>query len=184
MAVLSTEISTKWELIPECREVTLLWMVYFKVFGVRSSGFYIVNTSDVAPSLQFFYLVTTYLSAFPVLLSLRESNIYEECHGEHDAPKSKIWVSFSPPSDHDLRNLTYSSSSSQTHIQNQLAYDLWWLLLAVFLISIIEHTPLISPDTSSIFFSRSSLRTAQLVFPLAFRTMIIPSLVTGTSCRS
>lgn len=50
----------------------------FQAHGIRAAGFYIINMSDIAPALQFFYMVLMYISAFPLIMSLRESNVYEE----------------------------------------------------------------------------------------------------------
>lgn len=57
--------------------------------GLRASGFYITLISDVAPTLQFFYMVAMYISAFPIIMSIRTSNVYEERSiGQDDENKS------------------------------------------------------------------------------------------------
>lgn len=50
----------------------------YQSLGTRSSGLYIVSISSIAPALQVLYLVVMYLSIFPVLISMRSTNIYEE----------------------------------------------------------------------------------------------------------
>ena len=80
----------------------------FQAHGVRSSGFYIVNISSIAPALQFLYLMLMYTSAFPLIMSLRQTNVYEErtlgqtdstrhgnanaAHGTHSAQTSQVGV--------------------------------------------------------------------------------------------
>jgi len=63
--------------------------------------------SEIAPALQFLYVVMMYISAFPIIMSLRETNIYEErslgqsdtskygpgSHGDEHKPRSQIGVS-------------------------------------------------------------------------------------------
>lgn len=49
---------------------------------------YIITISEVAPALQFFYLVVMYISAYPIIMSLRATNIYEERSlGQTDSSK-------------------------------------------------------------------------------------------------
>lgn len=50
----------------------------FQALGVRSGGLYIIILSRIAPALQFLYLVLMYSSAFPLIMSLRRTNIYED----------------------------------------------------------------------------------------------------------
>ncbi|KAK3719147.1 hypothetical protein LTR37_004711 [Vermiconidia calcicola] len=106
----------------------------YQALGLRSCGFYVVHISDLAPALQFFYLLVMYISAFPVLMSLRHTNIYEERSlGQDDRSK------FGTDAEGRQRG---SQSQLGVHIRKQLAYDIWWLCLAVFLICIVEHKPL------------------------------------------
>lgn len=60
----------------------------FQALGVRSGGLYIIHLSTVAPALQFLYLALMYTSAFPLIMSLRRTNIYEDRSlGQDDATK-------------------------------------------------------------------------------------------------
>jgi len=103
-------------------------MGLFQALAVRVGGFYVILISNIAPSLQIMYVVAMYISAFPILLSLRQTNIYEE---------RSIGV------DHDPEAESGSKSYLGEQISKQLAYDLWWLALAVWLISIIERTQIV-----------------------------------------
>lgn len=63
----------------------------YSALGLRSSGFYIMEIADMSPALQFFFLVIMYISAFPLIVSLRQSNIYEERSlGQDDRSKYAI----------------------------------------------------------------------------------------------
>ncbi|KAF2764535.1 TrkH-domain-containing protein, partial [Teratosphaeria nubilosa] len=95
----------------------------YQSLGTRSVGYYIVNISSIAPAMQIIYCVVMYLSVFPILVSLRTTNVYEERSLGLDAEQ-------------------YEASTRGTHVRNQLAYDLWWIALAWILICIIEEPQL------------------------------------------
>ena len=50
----------------------------YQAQGLRASGFSIITLSDVAPALQVFFLAIMYISAYPFILSVRQTNVYEE----------------------------------------------------------------------------------------------------------
>ncbi|EME42197.1 hypothetical protein DOTSEDRAFT_175094 [Dothistroma septosporum NZE10] len=107
----------------------------FQSVELRAGGMYIITIGEVSPALQFFYMIIMYLSMYPLIVSLRESNVYEERSlGQDDTTK------FGRKSD----DKSAPKSQIGLHIRKQLAYDIWWLLLAIFLICIVEHNPLSS----------------------------------------
>ncbi|KIW98805.1 uncharacterized protein Z519_00468 [Cladophialophora bantiana CBS 173.52] len=116
----------------------------YQSVGLRSSGFYIILISDVAPALQFLYVIIMYISVFPILLSVRQTNIYEERSlGQDDSSKTQA----------TLQNVdkpqTVKSALGQ-HLRRQLVYDIWWILACVWLVSIIERDKLApSPPAST-----------------------------------
>ena len=92
----------------------------FQATGVRTSGAYIITVSALAPALLVVYLIFIYISSFPVIMTLRKTNTYEE------------------------RSIGLNPNHGQggglaMHIRNQLAYDMWFQLLAWFLICVIER---------------------------------------------
>jgi len=116
----------------------------FHAFSVRTGGFYIVNLSQIVPALQVLYVVMMYVSAYPVALSIRHTNVYEERSlgiFRYDNEDS-----FSPQCDSEVSNtfLAY-------HIRKQLSYDLWWLFFAVWVICIVERAQLQDPSKSTWF---------------------------------
>lgn len=50
----------------------------FQSLAVRAGGFYVVSLSSIRISLQVLYLVMMYISAYPVAITMRNSNVYEE----------------------------------------------------------------------------------------------------------
>lgn len=90
-------------------------MGLFQALGTRFGGLYVVDPSDVAPALQIMYLVAMYMSAFPVIVSLRQTNIYEERSLGIDGNEEK----------HGHEDETHNYLGM--HIKRQLAYDLWFV---------------------------------------------------------
>jgi len=63
----------------------------YQAHGLRAAGYYIISISNVAPALQVFYLVVMYISAYPFIMSVRQTNVYEERSlGIDDARKSQM----------------------------------------------------------------------------------------------
>lgn len=61
----------------------------YQAHGIRAAGFTIITISDVAPALQIFYMAIMYISAYPFIMSVRQTNIYEERSlGIDDSEKS------------------------------------------------------------------------------------------------
>lgn len=50
----------------------------FQAFAVRSGGFYVVPIPTLRLSLQFLYVIMMYISVYPVTMTIRNSNVYEE----------------------------------------------------------------------------------------------------------
>lgn len=92
----------------------------FQSTGVRTSGAYIITISSLAPALLVIYLVFIYISSFPVILTLRTTNTYEERSVGLDPNHGQ-------------------GGGLAMHLRNQLGYDIWFQLLAWFLICIIER---------------------------------------------
>ena len=50
----------------------------FQALAVRSGGFYVVNISQLRPGLLVMYVLMMYVSALPVTMTIRSTNVYEE----------------------------------------------------------------------------------------------------------
>jgi len=112
----------------------------FQSTGVRNSGAYIITMSSLAPALNVIYTIGMYISSYPVVMALRQTNTYEERSIGLD------------------KNET--SGGLATHLRRQLAYDIWFQLLGWFLICIIERGKLVGEapgfDIFSILFEVTS----------------------------
>ena len=141
----------------------------FQAHGVRASGFYIILLSDVAPALQFFYMVVMYISAFPIIMSIRQTNVYEERSlGQDDDSKNQSTLD-------DPNKQAKAESNLGQHIRRQLAYDIWWILICVWLVSIIERPQLApSPPAATTPSQPTSLPTPApgfTLFSIVFETV-------------
>ena len=50
----------------------------FQALTVRSGGFYVVSIAGLRIGLLILYVIMMYISAYPVLITMRNSNVYEE----------------------------------------------------------------------------------------------------------
>jgi Trk-type K+ transport system membrane component len=105
----------------------------FQSASSRHTGTATFNLANVNPAVQFSLLVMMYVSVFPIAISIRASNTYEEralgvysVAGEMDEKRGTAYVI--------------------THIRNQLTFDLWYIFLGIFCICIAESDRIMNPD--------------------------------------
>ncbi|KAF2841299.1 potassium transport protein TRK1/TRK2 [Patellaria atrata CBS 101060] len=105
---------------------------WFQASSTRTAGFAVVNLADLHPAIQVSYLVMMYISVFPIAISLRRTNVYEE-------KSLGIYAGDNEDSDEATNNATAKEQSYVgTHLRRQLSFDLWYVFLGFFLIAIIE----------------------------------------------
>ena len=101
----------------------------FQAASSRHTGTSTFSLGDVNPAVQLSLLVMMYIAIFPIAISVRASNIYEE---------STLGV-YSTGHDLDENNgMKYVIA----HTQNQLSFDLWYIFLGIFCICISESARL------------------------------------------
>ncbi|KFY91397.1 hypothetical protein V498_05481 [Pseudogymnoascus sp. VKM F-4517 (FW-2822)] len=97
----------------------------FQAASSRHTGAATLNLAKVNPAVQFSLVVMMYIAIFPIAISIRASNTYEEkalgIYGVEESP-----------------NETKGSSYIMAHIRNQLSFDLWYIFLGTFCICIAE----------------------------------------------
>lgn len=96
---------------------------FFQAVSTRTAGFSSVNLAELHAAIQVSYLVMMYISVFPIAISVRRTNVYEEKSlgifgGEEDGDGDQSYVS--------------------QHLRRQLSFDLWFIFLGLFIISIVE----------------------------------------------
>jgi potassium uptake Trk family protein len=96
---------------------------WFQATSTRTAGFSSVNLADLHPAVQVSYMVMMYISDFPIAISVRRTNVYEE-------KSLGIWGG----EEADEQDQSYVGQ----HLRRQLSFDLWYLFLGLFIICIVE----------------------------------------------
>jgi Trk-type K+ transport system membrane component len=111
---------------------TFIWLIngLFQIVSTRTAGFSVTPLADIHPAVQVSFLVMMYISAFPTAIAMRETNVYEErslgvYENENDSD-----------SESEARNGKHIGLA--VHIQRQLGFDLWYVILGLFLVAIAE----------------------------------------------
>lgn len=99
----------------------------FQAASTRTAGFGVVNIAALHPAIQVSYLIMMYISVFPIAISMRRTNVYEE-------KSLGIYVS---QDDDDAQN-GKEPSYVGAHVRRQLSFDLWYIFLGLFVIAIVE----------------------------------------------
>jgi Trk-type K+ transport system membrane component len=125
----------------------------FQAFAVRSGGFYVVSISGLRSGLLVLYVLMMYLSAFPVTITIRNTNVYEERSLGIFAEELPLYqdsdgLSTSKDKKEGLLNglkrtltMTHGGPSTQNpswnrqdfvrlQLRSQLGHDLWWIAIA------------------------------------------------------
>ncbi|CAG8082939.1 unnamed protein product [Penicillium salamii] len=97
----------------------------FQAASSRHTGTSTFNLADVSPAVQFSLVVMMYIAIFPIAISTRASNVYEE-------RTLGVYTTDGNMDEHNGRSYIIN------HIQNQLTFDLWYIFLGSFCICVAE----------------------------------------------
>ncbi|KAF4444971.1 hypothetical protein F53441_11025 [Fusarium austroafricanum] len=157
---------------------------WFQAVAVRAAGFSVVSISGLYPAVQLLYMIMMYVSVYPVSITMRHSNVYEErslgiYEDDPQTTEAENGTSILPtiseePEKPTLRRRVTAAAQKSTaaahksvkksmtfhgvgvrpppkgpddnsrisfigqQIRGQLAHDMWWLILPVIIIMIIE----------------------------------------------
>ncbi|CRK13414.1 hypothetical protein BN1723_017339, partial [Verticillium longisporum] len=100
----------------------------FQAACTRTAGFSSVNLSLLHPAVQVSYMMMMYISVFPIAISIRRTNVYEE----------KSLGVYNGTEDDETINDASAMSYVGTHLRRQLSFDLWYVFLGLFILSITE----------------------------------------------
>jgi len=116
----------------------------FQGVAARASGFAIVSISNLAPSVLFLYVVMMYIAVYPVAMSIRATNVYEERSlGVFET--NVVWNEDEPGLSEATTRGERIGKYLGWHLRRQLALDLWWLIIGVWLVCIVERTNMMDP---------------------------------------
>ncbi|EEU35272.1 uncharacterized protein NECHADRAFT_54501 [Fusarium vanettenii 77-13-4] len=105
----------------------------FQAASARHTGTATFNLANVDPAVQLSLLVMMYIAVFPIALSIRSSNTYEE-------KSLGLWKDEESPDEEN------SKTYLVTHMKNQLGFDLWYIFLGTFCIIIAESDRVANVD--------------------------------------
>lgn len=109
----------------------------YQAIVVRAAGFGIVPLARIAPAVKVIYVIMMYVSIYPIALSVRSTNVYEEqslgiYKDDYNLEDENAFSTTGP-------RVTVWSRYLAMHARRQLAFDMWWLCLALVLVCIIER---------------------------------------------
>ncbi|OWP01770.1 hypothetical protein B2J93_3432 [Marssonina coronariae] len=99
---------------------------WFQAVSTRTAGFAVVNLAALHPAIQVSYLIMMYISVLPIAISVRRTNVYEE--------KSLGIYGSNQEENAEEQEPSYIGA----HLRRQLSFDLWYICLGLFIISISE----------------------------------------------
>ncbi|TVY41475.1 Low-affinity potassium transport protein [Lachnellula subtilissima] len=114
---------------------------WFQAVSTRTAGFAVVNLANLHPAIQVSYLVMMYISVLPIAISVRRTNVYEE--------RSLGIYGKQTEENEDEGEPSYVGA----HLRRQLSFDLWYIFLGLFIISISEGSRIQSGDPAFTLFS-------------------------------
>ena len=97
----------------------------FQAASTRTAGFAAVNLAELHPGIQVSYLIMMYISVFPIAISMRRTNVYEE---------KSLGIYAGSEDEGNDQDPSYVGA----HLRKQLSFDMWYVFLGLFIISIAE----------------------------------------------
>lgn len=102
----------------------------FQAASTRTAGFASLPLSELHPAMPVLYMIMMYISVFPIAISIRRTNVYEE-RSLGIYPGGKL-------DDEDEADDPSALSYVGSHLRRQLSFDLWFVFLGFFLITVAE----------------------------------------------
>ncbi|KAK8865627.1 hypothetical protein IAR55_000772 [Kwoniella newhampshirensis] len=113
--------------------------------SVRAAGFGIVSLANMAPSVLFMFVILMYVAIYPIAMSVRSTNVYEEqALGVYDHEDPDM-TSEDEPEFKGRRHEVFSKYLLW-HMRRQLAFDVWPLASAIFMICVLERGKILDPS--------------------------------------
>lgn len=107
----------------------------FQAASTRTAGFSCVNLALLHPGVLTSYLIMMYISVFPIAISVRRTNVYEE-------KSLGVYQHTDTEDAGDGNDISYVGA----HLRRQLSFDLWFIFIGFFILSISEGSRLMRND--------------------------------------
>ncbi|KAK0623617.1 cation transport protein-domain-containing protein [Immersiella caudata] len=111
----------------------------FEAASTRTAGFSCVNLADLHPGVQVSYMIMMYISVFPIAISVRRTNVYEE---------QSLGIYGGGGGGEDIEEQVHGSDLSYVgaHLRRQLSFDLWYIFVGLFILAISEGPRVMAHD--------------------------------------
>lgn len=118
----------------------------FQSVAVRAAGFAIVPMNSIAPAVKVMFVIMMYISVYPIAMSVRSTNVYEERSlGLFDDDEDDDDLDEEEEDLGKKRGANAVAKYLGFHVRRQLAFDMWWIVGALLLVCIIERPNLNDP---------------------------------------
>ena len=100
--------------------------------AIRSAGYQTFHILDLAPAVQMMQVLMMYLNDFPLTMAVRTTNVFEKgsLSTDDDTPR---------PASAPVQGRAIWGRFLADQVRRQLAFDLWWIALAVWIVLIAEQ---------------------------------------------
>ncbi|ORY75669.1 cation transport protein-domain-containing protein [Leucosporidium creatinivorum] len=116
----------------------------FQAIAVRTSGLAIVSLATIAPALQVLYVSMFQVAAYPIAVTIRASNVYEERSiGVYEESDDEDEIEAQFDTSARTKKPKTTGNYIRYHARKQLAFDMWWLVGALWLLCIIERAKIL-----------------------------------------
>ncbi|KAF7550203.1 hypothetical protein G7046_g8090 [Stylonectria norvegica] len=109
----------------------------FQAASTRTAGFSCFSMTELHPAMPVLYMIMMYISVFPIAISIRRTNVYEE---------KSLGVYGHKKDDDEDKEEASALSYVGTHLRRQLSFDLWYVFVGFFLLAISEGPKLQAGD--------------------------------------
>lgn len=109
---------------------------WFQAVSTRTAGFSSISLSVLHPAVQVSYMIMMYISIYPIAISVRRTNVYEQ----------KSLGVYNESNIDDMSQGTFSYVGA--HLRRQLSFDLWYIAVGLFILAISEGPRIASNDIS------------------------------------
>lgn len=141
--------------LPVVTDIPNGWQLFsdglLQSLSVRAAGFGIVSVAELAPSVLFLYVLLMYVAIYPIAMSVRSTNVYEE-------QALGVYKVLSPEDRDQETEPEFKGQKAEVfskyllwHMRRQLAFDIWPLMLGIFLICCCERGKMLDPERSAWF---------------------------------
>ncbi|OAX81976.1 hypothetical protein ACJ72_03679 [Emergomyces africanus] len=114
----------------------------FQAAATRTAGLSVIDLANLHPAIQVSYMIMMYISVFPIAISVRRTNVYEE---------GSLGIYTYPYADDESDETLGSKKVNYVgaHLRRQLSFDLWYIFLGLFIIAIVETSRLENASENS-----------------------------------